>query len=61
MYMAKAKAKGPFRDSRAPSWLSGPRSDVPTELPLIGPAKYPCRVIVNETLIFTCMILLYVK
>ena len=28
-----AKAKGPFRDSQAPSRLSGPRTDVPTELP----------------------------
>ena len=25
------KAMGSFRDSRAPSWLSGPRIDVPTE------------------------------
>ena len=24
-----AKAMGPFRDSRAPSWLSGPRTDAP--------------------------------
>jgi len=28
-----AKAKGAFRDSHAPSWLSGPRTDVPTEHP----------------------------
>jgi hypothetical protein len=25
-----AKAMGPFIDSHAPSWLSGPRTDVPT-------------------------------
>jgi hypothetical protein len=24
---------GPFRDSQAPSWLSGPQTDVPTEPP----------------------------
>ena len=30
-----AKAMGPFRDSHAPYWLSGPRTDVPTEPPLI--------------------------
>ena len=24
---------GPLRDSHAPSWLSGPRTDVPTEPP----------------------------
>ena len=24
-----AKTKGPFRDSHAPSWLSGPRTDAP--------------------------------
>ena len=28
-----AKTKGPFRDSRALSWLSGPRTDVPAESP----------------------------
>jgi hypothetical protein len=28
-----AKVMGPFRDSRAPSWLAGPRTDVPTESP----------------------------
>ena len=27
------KVMGPFRDSRAPSWLAGPRTDVPTESP----------------------------
>ena len=32
-------ATGPFRDSQAPSWLSGPRTDVPAELPLIGPGN----------------------
>ena len=36
-----AKAMVPFRDSQAPSWLSGPRTDVPSEPPLIGPVdKY---------------------
>ena len=24
-----AKTKGPFRDSHAPSWLSGPRTNAP--------------------------------
>ena len=33
-----AKAMGSFRDSQALSWLSGPRTDVTTEPPLIGPA-----------------------
>jgi len=32
MYMAKAM--GLFRDSQAPSWLSGTRTDVPAEHPL---------------------------
>jgi len=32
-----AKAVGPFRDSRAHSWFSGPRTDVPAEPPLIRP------------------------
>jgi len=27
-----AKAIGPFRDSQATSWLSGPRTDVPAEV-----------------------------
>ena len=27
----------PFRDSSASSVISGPRTDVPTETPLIGP------------------------
>ena len=32
------KAMGPFRDSRAPSWLSGPRTDVyRLNPPRIGP------------------------
>jgi hypothetical protein len=33
------KAIGSFRDSQAPSWLSGPRIDVPTETPLIDPVS----------------------
>ena len=33
-----AKAMGPFRDAHAPCWLSGLRTDVPAESPLIGPA-----------------------
>ena len=33
-----AKDMGPFRDSKAPSWLFWPRADVPTETPShIGP------------------------
>jgi hypothetical protein len=33
-----AKAMGPFIDSHAPSWLSGPRTDVPTE----PSSHWPC-------------------
>jgi hypothetical protein len=29
---------GPLKDSRAPSWLSEPRTDVPADPPLIGSA-----------------------
>jgi hypothetical protein len=28
-----AKAMGPFRDSQDPSWLFGPRTDVPNDHP----------------------------
>jgi hypothetical protein len=38
-----AKSMGHFRDSRALSWLSEPRPDVPDELPLIGPTLYHTR------------------
>ena len=31
------KDMGPFRESQAHSLLSGPRTDVPAEPPLIGP------------------------
>ena len=34
-----AKDKGPFRDSRVLSWVSGPPTDVPTEPPLIRPGN----------------------
>ena len=30
---------GPFRDSQVPSWLSGPQTDVPAELPSYRPYK----------------------
>ena len=44
-----AKSMGPFRDSQAPFWLTGPRSDVATEPPLIGTGygggSYPCNVL----------------
>ena len=33
-----AKAMGPFRDSQAPSCVSGPPTGVPAESPLIGPS-----------------------
>jgi hypothetical protein len=33
------KAMWLFRNSQAPSWLSGPRTDVAAELPLSGPAS----------------------
>ena len=43
-----ATAIGTFRDSRAPSWLSGLRTDIPTEPPSHGPCiyvllQYTCR------------------
>jgi hypothetical protein len=31
----------PFKDSQTPSLISGPRTDVQAEFPLIGPAD-PC-------------------
>jgi hypothetical protein len=34
-----AKSMGHFRDSRALSWLSGPRTDAPDEPPLKGPTS----------------------
>jgi hypothetical protein len=30
---------GPFRDSNASSWLSGPQTDVPAEPSPIGPGR----------------------
>ena len=36
--MFMAKDMGPFGDSQAPSWLSGPQIDVPTE----PPSHRPC-------------------
>ena len=33
-----AKAMEPFRDSRAPSWHSGPLTDIPTEPPSHRPS-----------------------
>ena len=36
-----AKAMMPFKNSQTPSWLSGPRTDVPTDPPLISSAD-PC-------------------
>ena len=33
------KTMGPFRDSRAPSWLPGPEPMFPLSPPLIGPAS----------------------
>ena len=39
-----AKAMVSFRDSQAPSWLSGPRTDGPTELPLIGLDYNSCHI-----------------
>ena len=33
------KTMGPFRDSRAPSWLPGPGPMFPLSPPLIGPAS----------------------
>jgi hypothetical protein len=35
----KIKRLWPFKDSQAPSWLSRPRTDVPTEL--------PCHILTN--------------
>ena len=39
-----AKAMGPFRDSQSPSWLSGPRTDKPTEL-LLSHRPRPCFLV----------------
>ena len=38
--MYNAKAMGLFRDSQAPSWLSGTRADVPAEPPSFSPFAY---------------------
>ena len=40
--MSMVKAQGTFRDSLGPPWLSGPRTDVPAEPPLIdlGQQRY---------------------
>ena len=43
------KTMGPSRDSRAPSWLPGPRNDVPAEPPLIYPVYEHCIDIVPVT------------
>ena len=39
-----AKAMGPFRDSQAPSLLSGPRADIPAEPPSRSSAQWLCIV-----------------
>ena len=36
--MSMAKAMGPFRDSQAPSWLSGHWAEIPAEPPSRSPA-----------------------
>ena len=41
------KAMGPFRDSRASSWLPGPRTDVPTEPPSHRPCDYCVQFILQ--------------
>ena len=38
----KIKRLWPFKDSQAPSWLSRPRTDVPTELPCHSPCVEIC-------------------
>jgi hypothetical protein len=45
-----AKSMGPFRYSRASSWLSGPRTDLPAEPPLICRAHY----ITDQSMISIC-------
>ena len=52
--MSMAKAMGPFRDSQAPSWLSGPRTDVPAKTLSNRPCMKAIWVIIKpETLIYT--------
>ena len=45
-----AKSIGNFRDSRALSWLSVPRTDAPDEPPLKGPALYHTRFCKSSSL-----------
>ena len=49
------KDMGPFRDSQAPPWLSGPRTDVPAE----PPSHMPCER--YEGNILKCSYQLYAK
>jgi hypothetical protein len=44
------KSMGHFRDSRALSWLSGPRTDAPDEPPLKGPTLYHTRFCKSSSL-----------
>jgi hypothetical protein len=45
-----AKSMGHFRDSRALSWLSVPRTDAPDESPLKGPTLYHTRFCKSSSL-----------
>jgi hypothetical protein len=48
-------AKAPFKDSRAPSWLTGPGTDVPAE----PPSHMPCLYIKYLNLISTFLTYIY--
>jgi hypothetical protein len=57
-----AKDMGPFRDSKAPSWLFWPRADVPTETPShIGPNSKDESVFALFNLSFPFSILVYIQ
>ena len=50
------KPMGPFRDSWAPSWLSGPRTDVPTEPPTHKALLLlPVQHLIYFDYIYSCM------
>ena len=52
-----ARDMGPSEIHRPPSWFSGPRTDVPTEPPLIGPDSKDESVIALFNLSFPFSIL----
>ena len=57
--MSMAKAMGPFRDSQAPSLLSGPQTDVPAKTLSNRPCMKAIWVIIKpETLTYNIHIVL---